>query len=271
MPNYIYEFIQDSEGSCTGCTGGCENITPSTGGTCFTCISGTGTGTGCIYYKCVCTSGDSPRKVPCSVLMDFSGCINKYTYKGLTGNCFYEACDDTVYPDLGETQIFYDLNEGQWKTLGYPPQDDFFTRADCSPLGAYAHPSGWPLEVTICTWCSGCDCGPSGDYGSGSSGQRGGDGFLDPPCSSPLRTEHMVYDCGTAMCWDHPPNIPGATHWPENAYAIYKCILWQSVLPGNTETPGESSSWVYGTDCCTGVPTGCGPVGWHSNDGCIDA
>ena len=254
MPNFIYEFIQDSSGSCAPCTGGCAEVI-TTGSGCFTC-----SGSGCIYYKCVCAAGTAPAKVPCSVLMHYSGCINKYTYRGDTGNCYYHACDDTVWTDLDQTQIVYDRDSGHWKTLGYPPQDDFFTRAACGPLGEYGHPSGWYLEVTICTWCSGCDCGPSG---SGSP-QRGGDAGLSPPCDDPSRDITGI-TCAEALCWT-------GGIWQADYYAVYGCELWRNDLDDNTIEPGLDSSWaLIASDCCTGVPTGCGPAGWHSSSGCLDA
>lgn len=172
MTNFIYNFVKDGDGNC--CTGvSCSSVIVS-GEHCYTCGSGE-----CTYHKCVCASGTAPQKIPCSVLLDQDGCVNKYTYEGDTGNCYYHACDDQEW-DLDSTQIVYNRASGHWETLGYPPQVDFYTWTGCSPLGEYSHPSGYHLDVTICTWCSGCDCGPEGPIGScGGVGWHSSSGCLD--------------------------------------------------------------------------------------------
>ena len=183
--------------------------------------------------------------------------INTFS-AGDTGNCFYHACDN--FYDLDSTQIWYDRDSGHWATLGYPPRDFEFHRTGCSPLGEYISPSGPSLDVTICTWCSGCECGPSGT----GAPQRGGGASLEPPCDDPSRDITGI-TCAEALCWT-------GGIWQADYYAVYGCELWRNDLDDNTIEPGLDSSWaLIDGDCCTGIATGCGPAGWHSSSGCLDA
>lgn len=63
MANFVYNFLQDSTGSCIGCTGGCSGVSPDPSGSgCFTC-SGSGA---CVTYTYICSGVIVPSGQDCS-------------------------------------------------------------------------------------------------------------------------------------------------------------------------------------------------------------
>ena len=125
-------------------------------------------------------TGSGIVDIPCALMVSGTGnCQIIYTFQGSPddpANPFYEACDPNW--DLSFSQLYY--YTGVWQTYGpycnIPDSDLYIKESGCSPTGTYDHPSGHQVKVRICTWCSGCDCPPSGSLNQ-QSDCYGGDCF----------------------------------------------------------------------------------------------
>ena len=280
MPNVIYEFIQDSSGSCAPCTGGCAEVI--TTGSCFTC-----SGSDCITPYCFCSTGINCVRGPdrtgdkgplnalpvSLVLVDEEGQTFMYRWDFEYTGCKYELCGCRG-SDCYFTALEYEYNSTfgwAWATYGVPYS--WYNTTEGGPNLTKL----WNIHCTGASCTAPCDyhipCSPTGCYCALDSfyptaGVNTGCNYVggDRPSSAPPALDSSghnlafcVYECQDCSGWCSPSteldyccNTGFTGEFGANSYAV-----------GGSQTDPEPAGTTEGWSPAKAA-SGCQPNGpWN--------